>query len=29
MTTKLATEAATTQSILRTRDLLWDVDQQP
>ena len=29
MTTTLATEAATTQSILRTRDLLWDWINSP
>jgi hypothetical protein len=29
MTTTLAAEAATTQSILRTRDLLWDCEQRP
>jgi hypothetical protein len=30
MTTKLAAAAAaTTQSILRTRDLLWDREHQP
>ena len=29
MTATLPTAAATTQSILRTRDLLWDDEQEP